>query len=122
MHESGGCVAVHSDDAQGIQRLNQEAAKAMQAGREAGIDVDAEDAIQWITINAAKTIGVDEWTGSLEPGKMADVVIWDHDPFSVYAKAERVYVDGGLAYDRTDPRYQPRSDFMLGTKVTGGAR
>ena len=122
MHDSGACVAVHSDDPQGIQRLNQEAAKAMQAGREAGIDVEYEDAIQWITINAAKTIGVDEWTGSLEPGKMADVVIWDRDPFSVYAKAERVYIDGAVAYDRNDPRYRPQSDFMLGTQVIGGAQ
>jgi hypothetical protein len=45
---------------------------------------------------------------------MADVVIWSEDPFSVYAKADRVYIDGALLYDRKDPRYQPKSDFILG--------
>ncbi len=114
MHESGACTIVHSDDAQGIQRLNQEAAKAMGAGVAHGINVTREDAIKWITINAAKAIGVDKLTGSLEPGKMADVVIWNGDPFSVYARAEKVYIDGALIYDRNDPARQPRSDFMLG--------
>ena len=54
VHESGGCAIVHSDDAQGIQRLNQEAAKAMGAGIEAGIRLTREDAIKWITINPAQ--------------------------------------------------------------------
>jgi imidazolonepropionase-like amidohydrolase len=114
VHEAGACAIVHSDDAQGIQRLNQEAAKAMAAGVQHGINVTREDAIRWITLNPAKAIGIDKWTGSLEPGKMADVVIWNGDPFSVYAKAEKVFIDGALLYDRNDPRFQPRSDFMLG--------
>jgi len=45
---------------------------------------------------------------------MADVVVWSADPFSVYARAEKVYIDGALIYDRKDPRFQPKSDFMLG--------
>lgn len=114
MHEAGACAIVHSDDAQGIQRLNQEAAKTMGAARVHGITVTREDAIKWITINPAKAIGVDKWTGSLETGKMGDVVIWNGDPFSVYAKAEKVFIDGALMYDRSDPARQPRSDFMLG--------
>jgi imidazolonepropionase-like amidohydrolase len=114
MQEAGACTIVHSDDAQGIQRLNQEAAKAMTAGRAHGINVTREDAIKWLTINPAKALGIDKWTGSLEQGKMADVVIWNGDPFSVYAKAEKVFVDGALLYDRSDPARQPRSDFMLG--------
>jgi imidazolonepropionase-like amidohydrolase len=114
VHEAGACAIVHSDDAQGIQRLNQEAAKAMAAGWQAGITTTRDDAIKWITINAAKALGIDKVTGSLEPGKMADVVIWSEDPFSVYAKAERVYIDGALLYDRKDPRFQPKSDFILG--------
>lgn len=122
LEDEGACAVVHSDDGQGIQRLNQDAAKAMTAGRQAGIDVDREDALRWITINAAKAIGIDEVTGSLEPGKMADVVIWDRDPFSVYAKAEKVFVDGALLYDRTDPRLQPRSDFVLGILPEGVSR
>lgn len=114
VHEAGACAIVHSDDAQGIQRLNQEAAKAMAAGWQAGITTTRDDAIKWITINAAKALGIDKVTGSLEPGKMADVVIWSEDPFSVYAKADRVYIDGALLYDRKDPRFQPKSDFILG--------
>jgi imidazolonepropionase-like amidohydrolase len=114
LEDAGACAIVHSDDAQGIQRLNQEAAKAMAAGNQAGIEITYEDAIRWITINPAKAIGVDEMTGSLEPGKMADVVIWDGDPFSVYSKAEKVFVDGALLYDRNDPTTHRKSDFMLG--------
>ncbi|MGQ0813551.1 MAG: amidohydrolase [Gemmatimonadota bacterium] len=114
MHEAGACAIVHSDDSQGIQRLNQEAAKAMTAGRAHGIDVTREDAIKWITINPAKALGIDQVTGSLETGKMADVVIWNGDPFSVYTKAEQVFIDGALLYDRNDASRQPRSDFMLG--------
>jgi imidazolonepropionase-like amidohydrolase len=114
VHEAGACAIVHSDDAQGIQRLNQEAAKAMAAGWRAGIGIERDQAIRWITINAAKALGIDKLTGSLEPGKMGDVVIWSADPFSVYAKAEKVYIDGALLYDRNDPRFQPKSDFILG--------
>jgi imidazolonepropionase-like amidohydrolase len=114
VHEAGACAIVHSDDAQGIQRLNQEAAKAMAAGRAGGIDVDREDAIRWITMNPAKALGIDDVTGSLETGKNADVVIWSSDPFSVYAKAEKVFIDGALVYDRDDPATQAASDFGLG--------
>ena len=62
----------------------------------------------------ASALGIEKVTGSLETGKMGDVVVWSADPFSVYAKAEKVYIDGALIYDRNDPRYQPKSDFMLG--------
>ncbi|HEX7118704.1 MAG TPA: amidohydrolase [Longimicrobiales bacterium] len=112
--EAGACAIVHSDDASGIQRLNQEAAKVIQAANEMGMDVTREDAIRWITINPAKALGIDQWTGSLEPGKMADVVLWSGDPFSVYTRAEKVFIDGALVYDRNDPSRQPTSDFMLG--------
>jgi imidazolonepropionase-like amidohydrolase len=78
------------------------------------MNISKADAIQWITLNAAKGMGIDAQTGSLEPGKMADVVIWSADPFSVYAQAQQVYLDGALVYDRRDPRFQPKSDFELG--------
>jgi imidazolonepropionase-like amidohydrolase len=116
--EAGACAIVHSDDAQGIQRLNQEAAKAMAAGRAGGIDVTYEKAIRWITLNPAKAIGVDRWTGSLEAGKNADVVVWTGDPFSVYSRAEKVFVDGALLYDLLDPSTKRKSDFVLGQTVT----
>ena len=115
----GGCAIIKSDDPDLIQRLNQEAAEALAAGRAAGLTITEADAIKWITSNPAKAIGVDKQTGSLEPGKRADLVIWDHDPFSIYARTERVYLDGAVAYDRRDPRYQPRSDFDLGQPGEG---
>ena len=62
----------------------------------------------------AKAIGVLNQTGTLEPGKMADVVLWSADPFSVFARADLVIIDGALAFDRRDPRRQPSSDFELG--------
>ena len=110
----GGCAIVHSDSEEGIQRLNQEAAKAMTRGRRGGLDIPPERAIRWITSNAAKSLGIQEQTGTLAPGKMADVVIWNGDPFSVYAQADQVFVDGRLMYDRADPALQPVSDFELG--------
>ncbi|MBS0334466.1 MAG: amidohydrolase [Proteobacteria bacterium] len=115
----GGCAIIKSDDPDLIQRLNQEAAEALAAGRAAGLQITEAEAIKWITSNPAKAIGVDKQTGSLEPGKRADLVIWDHDPFSIYARTERVYLDGAVAYDRRDPRYQPRSDFDLGQPGEG---
>jgi imidazolonepropionase-like amidohydrolase len=114
VHEAGGCAIVHSDSADGIQRLNQEAAKAMRAGAEAGITLRPADAITWLTINPAKAIGIDKQTGSLETGKNADVVVWSGNPFSVYSRAEQVFVDGALLYDRNDPSKQHKSDFMTG--------
>jgi len=109
-----GCAIVHSDSAEGIQRLNQEAAKVIAQGGRIGIDIAPERAIRWITANAAKSMGILDQTGTLETGKMADVVLWNGNPFSVYAKAEQVYVDGARLYDRNDPARQPVSDFMLG--------
>jgi imidazolonepropionase-like amidohydrolase len=114
VHEAKGCAIVHSDDPGGIQRLNQEAAKALQAGRDAGMTIDRAEAIRWITINPARALAIDKVTGSLEPGKNADVVIWSGDPFSVYARAERVFVDGALLFDRAKIGAPPSSDFMAG--------
>ncbi len=110
----GSCAVVHSDSGEGIQRLNQEAAKAMSKGNQAGMNIPPERAIGWITSNAAKSLGIERQTGSLEAGKMADVVIWSGNPFSVYTKADHVYIDGALVYDRDNPDLQPVSDFELG--------
>jgi imidazolonepropionase-like amidohydrolase len=117
---ANGCAIVHSDSAEGIQRLNQEAAKAMSRGQRAGLDIPPERAIRWVTSNAARALGIEGKVGTLEPGKLADVVIWNRDPFSVYARADRVYVDGSLRFDRTAPSASPRSDFLLG-QPAGGA-
>src|SRR3954471_5777476 len=120
--QAKGCAIVHSDDPNGIQRLNQEAAKAMRAGREAGFKIERADAVRWFTINPARALGIDKVTGSLEAGKNADVVVWSSDPFSVYSRAEQVYIDGALLYDRNDPQKQPRRDFVVGTTPEGVTR
>jgi imidazolonepropionase-like amidohydrolase len=121
--QAGGRPLLHSDDPKGIQRLNQEAAKAMYAGQRAGIPITRDQAVRWITANPAWVLGLDSIVGTLEPGKMADVVLWSGDPFSVYTKAVQVYNDGWLVYDRSDPRHQPHSDFELGqTRAPGSDR
>jgi imidazolonepropionase-like amidohydrolase len=119
---ANGCAIVHSDSEEGIQRLNQEAAKAMARGQRAGLDIPPERAIRWLTTNPARALGIADHVGSLEPGRFADVVIWNRDPFSVYAQAERVYIDGALVYDRTAPPAAPASDFLLGQPAIGSGR
>ena len=110
------CAVVHSDSDITIQRLNHEASKIMHTANQNGFGLKEQDAIKWITYNAAKSLGVEKETGSLSQGKQADVVIWDKNPFSIYAKAETVYIDGAKVYDRYDEKYQAVSDFMLGQR------
>ncbi len=114
VQQAGGRAVIHSDDAGGIQRLNQEAAKAMYYGRRAGIQITRDQALRWFTANPAWALGLDSIVGTLEPGKMADVVLWSGDPLSVYARALQVYNDGWLVYDRNDPTHQPKTDFSIG--------
>ena len=118
--KAGACAIIHSDNALGIQRLNQETAKVMGAAARVGIDIPPQHAIQWITSNPAKSLGVADQTGTLEAGKMADVVVWDGNPFSVYTKAERVYIDGALAFERGNDAVNPVTDFTLGTAASAG--
>ncbi len=119
LHAAGGCAVIHSDDPILAQRLNQEAAAALAAGRKLGLKISDEDAIGWITANPAKMLGIIDRTGTLEAGKMADIVVWSANPLSVYAKADHVYIDGALLYDRANPGLQPRSDFMIDRKAGG---
>jgi len=123
LDRAGTCTVMHSDDAIGIQRLNQESAKVIGAAARVGIDIAPERAVRWFTSNAAKALGIADVTGSLEPGKMADVTLWSGNPFSVYTKAERVYIDGALIYDRQNSAVNPVTDFSLGTSALhGGAQ
>jgi imidazolonepropionase-like amidohydrolase len=115
--EAGVRGVLHSDSAMLIQRLNQEAAKAMTAGREAGIDITEDEALRWITINAAWTLGIDALTGSLEPGKMADVVVWSGSPFSIYSHADLVFVDGIREHDRARDGQARTTDFEIGLDI-----
>lgn len=116
LDEAGVRVALHSDSADDIQRLNQEAGKAMAAGRRAGIAVDRARAIRWLTANPAWLLGIEQRVGTLEAGKLADVTVWSRDPFSVYARADLVFIAGALVYDRGRPGSFPLSDFELGLR------
>ena len=122
---AGACGMIHSDDELGIQRLNQEVAKAMAAGRRIGLPITRAHAVAWMTRNPAKALGILDKVGTIETGKMADVVVWNGDPFSVYTLTDKVYLDGALVFDRDNPAISPRSDFELGQMPerghTGGA-
>jgi imidazolonepropionase-like amidohydrolase len=123
---AGARTIIHSDDPSGSQRLNQEAAKAMYAGREVGVTITQDEAIKWITINPAWALDLQDRIGTLEAGKNADVVLWSGNPFSVYSRAEKVWIDGALMFDRLDPQERWRTDFELGfvpeIRLPGGSR
>ena len=122
LHQAGACVVIHSDSAQDIQRLNQEAAKAQAAGNRMGMNISDATTISWITLNPAKAMGIADQTGSLEAGKMADVVLWNGDPLSVYSRPEKVWIDGALMFDMRNPKHRPVSDFELGQPGEGDVK
>ncbi len=122
VHQAGACAIVHSDDANGIQRLSQEAAKALADGRRMGIQIPDEVAWRWLAINPATALGIADQTGSLRAGKRADVVLWNGNPFSVYTRPQQVWIDGALMYDMNNPRLRPVSDFELGQPGEGDTK
>lgn len=122
LEREGACGMIHSDDANGIQRLNQEIAKVRASAKRAGFDVPEEVAWKWAAITPAKALGIDKVTGSLKAGKMADVVLWNGNPFSVYTRPEKVWIDGALLYDALDPKRRPVSDFELGQPGEGDVK
>jgi imidazolonepropionase-like amidohydrolase len=97
MYHAGVLVSVNSDDPERARRLNTDAARTMRYG-----GVPEEEALRMITLNPAKQLGVDKWVGSLDVGKDADIVVWSAHPFSTFAVAEKVFVDGEQYFDRQD--------------------
>jgi imidazolonepropionase-like amidohydrolase len=95
MTERGVVVSINSDDAEEARQLNQEAAKSMKYG-----GMSANDALKMITINPAIQLGIDKRVGSIEVGKDADLVIYNHNPLSVYAVAQKTLIDGQVYFDR----------------------
>jgi imidazolonepropionase-like amidohydrolase len=123
VQNAGACAMVHSDDANGIQRLNQAAAKAMAAGQRAGIPGLTEAvAWEWLSRNPAKALGILDRTGTLNAGKGADVVLWNGDPFSTYSRPQRIWIDGAEMYDANNPKKRPVSDFELGQPGDGDVK
>lgn len=124
LEEAGARAILHTDDAMGIQLLNQDAARAMHLARAAGIEISRGQALRWITANPAWALGIDDRVGTLEVGKEADLVVWSGDPFSVYTHADLVYIDGARIFDRSRRALQPMTDFELGIlpAAPGGSR
>lgn len=94
MHNAGINVAINSDDAEMARRLNQEAAKSVMYG-----GMSEQDAFNMVTINPAKMLHIDKQVGSIKKGKDADLVLWNDNPLSVYAKPLKTFVDGIEYYD-----------------------
>ena len=93
-------VALKSDSNDHIRRLTQEAGKMVHYG-----GATEDEAITMVTLNPAWIMGIDDKTGSLDVGKDGDVVIWNVDPLSTYARAEKVYIDGDLFFDSSLPGF-----------------
>lgn len=121
LERAGARPIIHSDSNIGIQRLNQDAAKALYAGRRLGLELEEDEAIKWVTSNPAWALGIDGQTGTLEKGKMADVVVWDRSPLSIYSSAQQVYIDGVLVHDARKPA-KSWSDFEVGTEMEESVR
>jgi imidazolonepropionase-like amidohydrolase len=94
MTKVGVLTAMNSDDAEMARRLNQEAAKAVKYG-----GISEEEAWKMVTINPAKMLRLDQYTGSILEGKDADLVLWTGNPLSVYTAAQKTWVDGILYFD-----------------------
>jgi imidazolonepropionase-like amidohydrolase len=95
MMRKGVLVSLNSDSAELMRHLNQEAAKTIKYG-----GATEDEALAMITINAAKQLDLDHRIGSIEPGKDADLVIYDKHPLSNYAKVQKVLIDGEVYFDR----------------------
>ena len=95
MTRRGVLVSVNSDDAEEATHLNQEAAKSMKFG---GLSHD--EALKLVTLNPAIQLGIDKRVGSIDAGKDADLVIYNHDPLSAYAVVQKTLIDGRVYFDR----------------------
>src|SRR5579871_704072 len=94
MQKVGLNVCINSDDAEQARRLNQEAAKSVKYG-----GLTEEEAFKMVTLNPAKALHVADRVGSIKEGKDADLVLWNDNPLSIYAKPEKTIVDGIVYYD-----------------------
>ncbi len=94
MARAGVTTAINSDDDEMARRLNQEAAKTVKYG-----GMSEEEAWAMVTINPAKLLHLDHRTGSIKPGKDADLVLWSDHPLSVYTRAEKTMIDGAMYFD-----------------------
>ncbi|MGD9562397.1 MAG: amidohydrolase [Pyrinomonadaceae bacterium] len=92
--KNGVVVSINSDSDERMRRLNLDAAKVMKYG-----GVPEQDALQMITLNPAKQLGIDKRTGSIDVGKDGDIVIWSGHPFSPYSRVETTMIEGEIFFD-----------------------
>lgn len=97
MHKQGVVVSINSDDAEMARRLNQEAAKTVEYG-----GISEEDAWKMVTLNPAKLLHLDNRMGSIKAGKDADLVLWNNNPLSIYARPEKTIIEGAVYFDLQD--------------------
>ncbi len=95
MTHRGVIVSINSDDAEEATHLNQEAAKSIKYG---GLTHD--EALKLVTLNPAIQLGIDKRVGTIDTGKDADLVIYNHDPLSAYAVVQKTLIDGRVYFDR----------------------
>lgn len=62
------------------------------------------EALRSVTLTPARILGLDDRLGSIEPGKDADLVLYDGDPFEHLTRVCKVFIDGELMEDRCPPR------------------
>lgn len=97
MHRQGIVVSINSDDAEMARRLNQEAAKTVEYGA-----LSEEEAWKMVTLNPAKLLHLDNRMGSIKTGKDADLVLWNNNPLSIYARPEKTIIEGAVYFDLQD--------------------
>jgi imidazolonepropionase-like amidohydrolase len=95
MLDRGVLVAFNSDSPELARRLNSEAAKAVKYG-----GVPEAEALKFVTLNAARMMGLAARVGSLEPGKDGDFVIWNAPPLSNLARCEETWIEGQRYFSR----------------------
>lgn len=116
MHDQGVVVSFNSDSDELARRLNLECAKAVRYG-----GLAPGDALCFTTINPAKQLGVSQFTGSLEPGKDADLVVWSGDPLSTFTKCEQTWIDGACYFSLEKDAQMRDRDNALRTRLIAAA-
>jgi N-acetylglucosamine-6-phosphate deacetylase len=108
MHEAGVVVSFNSDDSELATHLNQEAAKAVKYG-----GVPEAEALKFVTLNPAKQLRIDQYVGSLEADKQADLVIWNGHPLSNFTRCQQTWIDGALYFDRNQDEAARQQIFAM---------
>lgn len=113
MHQAGIVVSFNSDDPEMARRLNQEAAKATKYG-----GVPPEEALKFVTLNPAKQLRIEQYVGSIEPGKHADLAVWSGPPMSTYSRCEQTWIDGRRYFDlKQDQELRKRDEKLRAALV-----